>query len=168
MNENLKEGIENHLIAIALIVVYLGLSGVLLWLFAPSPTPWALWSNMALNFGKLWLAVWLARGLGNVVIGFFRLNIYDTFKRLIALNLLVTLPLMSWWAAFAAQFAGSPATNLASTVLLYGLALLSCIMAQTLIVSFTFGSIYQLSTWAIGLIGFVLFAIFKPAIWLGF
>lgn len=159
LDEKTKEGVERNLISIALIAIFLGVTGGLLWLFAPSQTPWALWSDMALNFGKLWLAVIIGRGLGNLIIGLFRLNIHDSYKRLIGLNLLLTVPLMLGWAAFAAQWAASPVTNLASAALLYVLALLSCIVAHSLVISLTFGYIYRIANFWAWVIGFAVFAL---------
>lgn len=161
MDENTKEGLERNLIAIGLIAVFLVITGGLLWLFVPSLASWGLWSNMALNFGKLWLAVIVGRGLGNIIIGLFRLNIYDSYKRLIGLNLLLTVPFMLGWAAFAAQWAASPVTNLASGFLLYVLALLSCIVAHTLVISLTFGAIYRIVNFGVWVIGFIVFS-FAP------
>ena len=155
MNENLKNGLEGGLIALALSGAFLLVAGAILALLGSiGALP-----ELALGITVLWVCVLGAALVATAITRLFRLNLYDTYWRFVGLHLLSTVPLALGWSAFAAAWARAGVAEGGSPIGLYTLGFLSCYAALQIVTALASGQIYRLACFIAGLAGFIAFAL---------
>lgn len=158
MNESERSAIGDLLIAVGLCAVFFLVAGILLLFAGQSVFFWQLAGGFVLfTLGVLAIAL-----VGTLIQSVARINMYDRTNTYIGMNIVLSaLPILIW-TAYAAQLASGAVNGfgLLSAAATHATGFLSCYAAHTMLHSQFRGTIYAMITLPIGLLGYVLFAVF--------
>ena len=155
-DEHRKE-LQEILIALLINALFLGMIALLLWPLGQASAALAL----AKGYGVLWLLLVASILVLLLIEQLTRLNADDHFTTYVSINLAVSVVLTAGWAAFAALTVGRAAADASAFTAgsLYVVGFLSCYLAFAVATSFYMGSIYKVVTLPLGLVGFIVFAV---------
>lgn len=143
--------------AITLNILFLALTALLLWFLGRSSLTLA----VAKGYGLLWIGIFVSAALTNLAHRLFRVNLYDHANAYVISNLAVSCIVQAGWAVFAAtavhRFTKGASTSVA--VIVYGIGVLSCLMAYFSVSSFFQGHIYRLVSLPLSLVVFIIFSV---------
>jgi hypothetical protein len=148
------------LVAGTLNVVFLSVIALLLWLIG-SP---GLAFDLAKGCGLLWIVIFVSTALLRVAHHLLRVNIYDHGNAYVISNLVVSCLLQIAWSIFAGVTVHRfiMGTSFWVGVTLYGIGVVSCLVAFFAVSAFFQGHIYKLISLPLALVVFIGFSV-----WLG-
>ena len=151
-----RQELFNFLVALALNILFLGVIALLLWPLGNLGLAVAL----ARGYGLLWLGILLTAVVLHRIQRGFRMDSYHRVNAYVISTLAVSCSLQVGWAAFAGPavhdaMSGGP---LWLGVILYLVGLLSCPVAFLAVCSIYSGQIYQLISFPLLLLSFLVFS----------
>jgi hypothetical protein len=155
MNDELKDAASKMLIIVVINIVYLLLTGLVLWLFGAGSRTLAL----AAGFGLLWLALLMFSAAGVTIERVLRFNLNDRFVGFVAVNMLTSVPLVLLWAMFLGEWARAGAAAGFSAILLYLVGFVGSYIGYTVVTSLHTGTLYRMVCLPAAVIGFIVFAL---------
>lgn len=160
LHEDRKELFE-YLYANALMLVFLGLTALLLWPLGKVSAALAL----AKGFWVFWIVLIQTAVLLALFQRVFRVDLYDKYNTYVISGLVVGGVVQLGWSAYAALTARGAAdgAGLGVGVALYAVGFVSCFVACACVSAFYTGAIYRYVNLPLAFAGFVLFSLWPAA-----
>jgi hypothetical protein len=158
MNDDAKSAIGDLLIALAICATFFLVAGILMWFAGQSVFFW----QLAGGFVLFTLGVLAISLIGMLIQAAARINMYDRTNIYVGLNIVLSALPVLVWTAYAAHLASGAVNGfgMLSAAATHLVGFLSCYAAHTMVHSQFRGTIYALITLPIGLLGYVVFAVF--------
>lgn len=160
IDDNQKDLFE-VLVALVLNIIFLILSGLLLW-----PLDRLILAvDLAKGYGLFWIALFVTTAVLHWLQRLFRMNMYDRANAFLLSTLAVSCLLQVGWAAFAALLVHNLITDTTVWigVILYLVGGLSCLIAFFVVGAIYQGTIYKLISLPITLISFIIFSVWPES-----
>lgn len=154
-----QKDLFEFLVALILILLFLGLAALLLWPFGRL----ALVADLAKGYGILWVVLWVTTVLAGFFQRLFRMSLYDRSAAYLATGLILGGLLQVGWSAFAARTVHGVVAEASfwTAAVSHLVGALSCLAAFFAVSSVYQGTIYKLVNLSLALVSFLVFSVWR-------